>query len=556
MLLTAKIKTLVNTGGPDYNICNQATSALSFTNMSLKMAIGKNSSPTNILVNTTDLSTISGLTFTTFTYGSYDIRFNSFAIDVATSTLQTEIQVFYTGTTNVVTWERFNIFLEISKLGYQSFKNTFELYNYDVGNCTGIGGLTNTVGNDNFEIILTNNTNNLDIYNRQTKTGSSLLSLRRPFSDDIFVYNMIGTQGYITYSVNSVLIGSGDSCKLVSPNDNLITQNITLFNAEFCETQLMCFNKVWFYNLVTGYSSANTCNNCTNNISNSTATYYIDASLVSVFKIGGVPHFLYEFMDNTITIDVLNYKSEILENDEYDETVTYALWTADNTQFLNPVELVFVPSQIGDNILIFTNVFNYEISGGMDTIDLYKCVTNYDLPTCNWWTIEAKEDCQQYLFTNCRNQSTVVIVQLMNADKSFQDLSTSTVLAFGTLDLSFQTDGIYLIKIENVDASGVKYYSLPIFCSLQNCILNFLDKVICNRPSIINCKEEDHYNFNALIANVHIYFLLLNQELNYNYIYSTISADKVEELYTLKTFIDRFAEYCEASDSPCLPCNK
>lgn len=554
MLLTAKIKTLVSTGSPDYNICSQATSALSFTNMSFKMAIGKNSSTTNILVNTTDLSTISGLSFITYTYGNYDIRFNTFVIDTATSTLQTEIQIFYTGTSDIVTWERFNIFIEISKAGYQSFKNTFELYNYDVGNCSGIGGLVDTIGNDSFEIILTNNSNNLDIYGRQTKTGSSLLILRRPFSDDIFIYNMIGTQGYITYLVNSILIGSGDSCKLISSDDNLVTQNILLFNDEDCETDLMCLHKIWFYNLVTSFNSANTCNNCTNNISNTTASYYIDASLVSVFKIGGVPHFLYEFMDNTITIDVLNYKSEVIENDEYTETVTYSLWTADDTQFLNPVDLVFVPSEIGDNILVFTNLFNYIIGAGPDTIDLNKCIITYDLPTCNWWTIESKEDCQQYLFTNCKNSGTSVTIQLLNNDKTFTDISTTSVGAFSTLDLSFEVDGIYLVKVQSGGES--QYYSLPIFCSLQSCILNFLDKIICNRPSLINCKEEDHYNFNALIANAHTYFLLLNQELNYNYIYSTISADKVEELYTLKTFIDRFAEYCEASDSPCLPCNK
>lgn len=553
MLLTAKIKTLTDTGAPDYNICGQASSALSFTNMIFKMSISKSGGVTQSLVNTIDLSTVSGLIFATYTYGSYDIRFNSFVIDTVTSTLQTDIQVFYTGTTNVVTWEKFNVFIEVSKTGYQPFLNTFEFYNYDVGNIQAVVGLTDTIGNEDFEIILTNNTNNLDIYNRQTKTGSSLLVLRRPFTNEIHAYNMIGSQGLISYDTINGNIGGGNSCIVIDGEDLIVNQTITLFNSESCSTGKMCLSKVWFYNLTTSYNSVETCDGCTNNLSETTASYSIDASLVSVYKIGGVPFFLYEFMNNKIIIEILNYKSEIIESDEFPETVTYALWIANPSSFLNPVDLVFVPSEIGDNILKFTNYFNYEDTGIY--IELYICTTVYDLPTCNWWTIESKEDCREYVFTNCRSIDTIVTVQLLDSNKVFQDISTVTVTGFDTLDLSFATDGIYMIKVL-ISGSEYKYYSLPIYCLLQTCYLSFLDKVLCNKVSLENCNEVDHYNFNAFLINSHTYFLLLNQEFNYNYIYDTISADKVLELYTLKTFIDRFAEYCEASDSPCIPCSQ
>jgi hypothetical protein len=552
MLLTAKIKTLVSTGSPNYDICNQATSALSFTNMLFKMTISKNGGTTQTLVNTTDLSTVAGLTFATYTYDNYDITFTSFTIDAASSTLQANIEVFYTGTTNKVTWEKFNVILEISKTGYISYLNIFEFYNYDIGNTTGTTGLTSSVGNNDFEIILTDIANNLDIYNRQTKTGSALLTIRRPFSDEVHIYNMSSTEGTITYSTINGVIGSGQNCFIVEPNDILVQQDVVLFNGQSCSSTSMCLNKVWFYTLNTSYSKDNnSCNNCVNNILNTTASYSIDASLVSVFNINGVPYFLSEFMTNSIFINVLNYKSEIIEDDEYVETVTYALWTSNSSQFLTPVDLVFIPSEIGSNVLSFVNSYYY------GTQELYKCLTNYELETCNWWTIEPKEDCNKYLFTNCRNSITNVVIQLMDDNKVFQDLSAPVpVAAFSTLDLSFDVDGIYLIKVIPISGS-TQYYSLPIYCSLQNCILDYLNKILCNKPTLDNCKkDEDHYNFNALMLNAHTFFLLLNQELNYNYIYTTIPQAKITELYTIKTFIDRFAEYCEKSDSLCIPCNQ
>jgi len=554
VLLTGKIQTLTNSGAPDYNICGQAATALSLVNLNFKLDIAKDGTYVN-LVNTSDLSTVAGLVFDTHTFGNYDIKFTSFVLDLATSTFQAKIEVFYTGTTDVVTWERFNVILTTSKTGYVPFTNVFEFYNYDIGNVSGVVGLVDTTGNQDFNIILTNHTNNLDIYGNQTKTGSNFLTLRRPFSSEIYVYNMIGTQGNIEYFTPDGIFGSGNYAKTSTNNDVYIEQVITLPNSEDCTTGQNVSSKEWFPKLVSGYSSENTCEDCSNNISNTNASYYIDATNTSVFNLHGVPCFLSEFMDYQIKIEVLNYNSEIIHNNSYIETVTYALWTADSSQFLTPVVYTFVPSEIGANVIKFTERYFYD--NGSEDIELKSCYESYNFNTCNFWTVTAKETCGQYTFKNCSLSSIILTVQLLDENKVFQDISTNTVLTMASLDITFATDGIYMLKVNTgtVEIPVLKYYSLPSYCALQTCMLNYLNSILCNKPSITNCDEESHYNFNALLANAHTYFLLLNEEMNYNYIYSTITEAKINELYTLKTFIDRFTEYCEASESPCQDCN-
>lgn len=549
MLLTGSINTLTNDGAPDYNICGQATSLLSLTNINFKLAIAKDGESV-VLVDTTDLSTVSPTTPVSSTFGNYDIILSAFAVDTATSKFQAEIEVFVTGTSDVVTWEKFNVILQISKSGYQSFTNVFEFYNYDVGNATGIVGFTTTTGNQDFSIILVNNTNNLDSYSRQTKAGSHFITLRKPFTNHLFAYNMIGTQGSVTYYDDNLdIIGTGNSCTVTSEESYNITQKIVLFNNEECESEVMTLKSVWFPVIQMSVTGGLSCDECVNNVNPSTASFYVDASLMSIYNLAGVPMFPMEFTEFSITENIVNYNSEILSSNEEIIALTYAAWIADGSVFLTPNDYIFTPSQIGDNVVNFVTLYGY------DTIEIYKCEDNYKLSTCNWWKVDATEECNVYKVSNCAGTAIDVTVQKLNETQTFDDLSTVNILAYEDTNITFEEDGIYMLKVvKTVDlVTTTQYYSLPIYCSLKECLLKYLKKVICTDITD-NCVPEDNVNFNSLISNVHTYFLLLNEELNYNYIYTTISAEKITELYTLQTFIDNFTKYCEDSDSPCTNC--
>lgn len=555
MLLTGKIKTLTNDGAPDYNICSQASAVLSMTNMTFIMTLSKSNGANYVLVTTSDLSSYvaSGLPIT-YTYGNYDIKFSDFDLDTVNGAFQAKLEVFYTGTTDVVTWEKFNITLQIAKTGYQSYLNTFELYNYDVGNTTGTAGLSGaSVGNTDFEIFLVNNTNNLDTYGRQTQVSSKFIGLRRPFTDEIHFYNMIGTQGTISYSDVDGVIGMGGHLLIHEEGEIYVEQTISV-STDSCTTNLMMLTEVWFPSFIPSFSSADTCDGCTNNIAITTASYYRDATLVVVYRINGASYFLSEFMTEKITIEVLNYKSEIINTHTDTSSLDYATWIATPAVFLTPTDWNFTPAEIGQNVLSFTDLFCYE---GGDTQELYKCLENFLLETCNWWRVETTDTCSKYKITNCSDAVLIVVLQQMQEDKTFTDLSTNEIDPMDSLELSFAVDGIYVLKATSTHITGTAYYTLPVFCNLQTCFLSKLQETLCNKVTEGNCLEQKHYDFNVLVINTHTYFLLLTEELTDDeFIYASLSSAKVDSLYDLKTFIDRFEEYCSSSENPCAPCNE
>ena len=557
MYLTGHILTLANSGAPDYNICGQATTILDFVNTTFKLNISKGGSVATTLINTNDLSTLNlgTLPYGVINYGDYDINFISFARNNTTNSYRVELQVYVAGTTNVVTWEKFNISIEIQKSGYQSYLNSFELYNYDIGNDATLGYVNNT----DFDIILTNNTNNLDVYGNQTKTGSKLITLRRPFTNEVHFYSMIATQGNIEYYdtiTGLILLGTGKSGTIVSEETIDITQTIELTNTESCSDADVANKVIWFPIFSVKYISDPTCGDCTNTLAETTVSYTSDASTTGVFKINNTNYFLHQFMSEKVLIETFDYLGNSIDDNTTTINLTYAAWTSNPATFLTPVDYVITPSTIGDNVIKVTHTYNAIAANSSIIQVLHKCLNEYLLSTCNWWTVTENEECNSYTVNNCSADVISVELQKLNDDKTYTIISTTAVDPFENLVLEFALDGIYMLKVQKDGDPDTEYYSLPVYCALKDCFLKYLQTVLCNKPSSENCNEKDYYTFNAFLINAHTYFLLLNQEFNYNYIYSTISAEKTAELYTLKTFIDRFAEYCQSSNSPCIPCNQ
>lgn len=550
MLLTGKINTVALNGGV---LCGEPLVNLSLTNIAFRLSLSKAGSSPIELINTADLSTLNVglLPYGINTFGDYDINFTSFAYDVATSTFQLDIKVYYLGTTDVVTWERFNLVLEMSKTGYQSYKNVFEFYNYDVGNVAGTVGLVDTTGNEDFNLVLIENAGNVDSYGIQQKVFSNFLTLRRPFSDEIYFYNLVGTQGGIAFSTTEGQIGSGNSGNVCATDNLLIEQTISL-PTDTCTTEKMAAKKNWKPDFYTSYVSDSSCSEeSINNLVGGTAKYYFDASTTSVFKINGINRFLTEFMEDRIVLNVKNYLSEITDTDEFASTLTYALWTSTPASFLTPVEWMFNINTLGTNTLEFINSYYY---AAVSDIVLLEDTKPYVFNGCSFYTIEATETCGIYTIKNCGVNTLTVVTKKMDSTKTFVQVFNNTILATESLNLTL-VDGVYSLEFTSADFVGTQYFTLPVFCALTTCFLEKLKETLCTPPSETNCENHNHYMFNAFVIDYHTFILLLSEEVNFNYIYSTITAAKIEELYTIQNFIDRLAEYCGDNTTSCKTCN-
>lgn len=542
-----------NTGAPDYNICGQAASVIDQTNLKLVLNLSDGNT-TSLIFSTTDLSTAS-LTPALYTFGDLDLDVIGSGIDAISGLFYIDINFYHTGTTDVTTCDKIFMSINVEKSGYQSYNNVIQLYGYDVGNDTTLGYL----GNTDFNIHLINNTNNLDIYGRQTKAFSKFAVLRQPFTDNVYFYNLVGTQGTIVYKNSTgVQIGTGQYGLICVPLTSCDTNEITIEQTiqvvdidcvllDTCISEITDTTKVWLPKVSNTSSCSEACNDCINDISEVTVSNTIDYLLVTPFNINNVLSFLTEYMTETVEFKLFDFQNIEIDSQITTLTVPYASWILDPAVYLVPTTFVITTPPLGDVKVTIEHKYVCD-----DTV--LSCTETIAFPVCHWWSVNKGIECGDYLVNNCSFDTISVVLQKLNNDKVFEDILTITINPSSTETISLQADGIYMLKVPSRDiVDAFEYYSLPSFCNVEACWLNYLNNVICNKPTD-ECKIPDHYKFNAFLINAHTFFMMLNEEMNFSFIYNSISDERLNNLYTLDSFITRFNEYCNPADSPCIPC--
>lgn len=550
MKLTTHLFSPNNTGAPNYNICGQASSVVSFVNTSFKVSIS-NGTTTQVLVDTANLNGVVTPNTGTYTFGDLDISFTAFAKNAGTGSLTFDMNFYKTGTTDPYTWTKLFLVIEVSKAGYQSYLNTFEIYGYDIGNDVTLG----YTGNPGFDIYLINNTNNINANGNQTKAFSSFSYLRQPFTDNIFIYNMVGTQGNITYydSVSGLEIGNGKSTKvcvlpdLCNNNGISVKEKIQVYDGntllDTCEITIAVPPVIWLPKVSNVSSCPDACNDCVNNISQLTIQTTIDYENVTPFKLNNTLVFLSQFMSEGTTYQLIDFQGALIDSIVTPYTITYAAWIINKAPFLVPIEFVITTPPLGDTKVIITHFLE----------NLILCNETLIFKVCNWWTVTKGTTCGDYVFNNCSNTDISIVLQKFNNDKTFTDISTLLVLAYTNTTISLQADGVYMVKVPSRDVVGdYDYYSIVSYCLVEECWLAYLDKVMCCKVTD-DCAANDNYKYTAFLITVQSFFMALNEEFNFSFIYSLIDADKLETLYMLDSYITRLAEYCEA-DGSCSPC--
>ncbi len=544
-----------NTGSPDYNICGQASSILSMTGTTFIVSISDGTTTQNLLT-TSNLAGGLSPVYGTYTFGDLDVNFSNIAVNTGTGSIKLLMDFYKTGTTDPCTWRKLYLTITVEKAGYQSYTNAIQIYGYDIGNDTTLS----ISGNTDFDIYLINNTNNLDILGKQTKAFSKFAVLRQPFTDNVYFYNLVGTQGTITYTdtTSGDTIGTGnyglvcvrpDAC---ANNSLSIKQTIKVFDStcvlkDTCETTQAIDSVVWTPTVTSTSTCPDACTDCVNDISEVIVSTTIDYTNVTSFQLDGVLVFLTEFMDESTIFTLIDYTGAELDTSTSTSSVTYAAWIIDPASYLVPISYRIITPPLGDTTVNIIHKF-------FSDSDLIVCDEDIKFKTCHWWSVNKGEKCGDYTITNCSADDISVILQKFNSDRTFSDIATITVGASLTETISLQADGMYMLKVPSRDAVDTfEYYSLANFCNVEACWLNYLNNVICNKPTD-DCKIEDHYKFNTFLINAHTFFMALNDEFNFSFIYTFIDDDRIDNLYTLDSFITRLTEYCNPSDSPCIPC--
>ena len=447
-------------------------------------------------------------------------------------------------------WDKTNIQIEVSKAGLYSYSKTFEVYGYDLGD-TEANILGNTTQNPAFRIYMIENNNNVN--GEQTLAYANLIAYRKPFTNKIFYYDAVSSGGDKIYTASSGATISGndgyfcDGAIDITQVNNVY--NIIACNRVLVDTCTYVKSVGVNTNVATPFNTEVDCNDCPEDSTEcceecdtlveveNTATTYIAYENLSLYWVNDIQ--VYPFNLQELTYNLYDYNGVLIQ------TLTY-------NYGINPPTFVYDFTTTRLSNFIIPEVGDYLLEVILTTPDLRTCTHTYKIKNCNWYEVEQIE-CNQYKVHNRSFDPITLTINKLNDDREFELVSTHELDLLSYYSVTLDTDGIYTF---NVTRDTVTYtYIVIVYCNLKACLLDKLQHLICANENNL-CKSQDYYDFNALVLNAHTYFAMLNNEYNFNFIYTALTPNKLEELYQINDFITRFEEYCLECDPNCEDCAK
>ena len=531
MKLRTHILYPIDSGSPDYNICNRDLDIVNNTIVKLILKVDNFT-----IINTNNLA---GLAFplpsvttleNNITINSVDMEFGScLVVDINLPNISSSTTVEF----------------EIKAVGYLSFKNIFKVFGYDIGN----NPLANNVHgqpinyNEEFNIILINELNNI-VDNKQTKAYSSFIKIKEPFTNNIYLFKNNSSQGITKYyDYENNLLGSQDNLFLSLCNKdciNLYQENLLIGvdndngacgcnNNEVvssCQTPLI---EVCKNNFIVNHNTQISCNDCSDNIiTNETNNKAItDINYNELLPIYINDTWTYPYNEQELTYNLFNSSGILVSTQSFNYNINppYFIFNPFNYEFTNFNNLDF-----GDYLL--------EVI--LETPNLFKSIKRYEFKSCNWLNVE-KINCNKYQINNQSFDDLTIFITKMNNDKLFIEYKTVIVNKLTNFEINFEKDGIYKIytKRDNKEYNII----IPTFCNLQNCLVGFIQKNICN-PCTTDIAKQDIYNFNTVLLSSFFVFSLIHNKNYINNIFEIIDNNILEDLFQLQVLIDRSEQYC------------
>lgn len=525
-----------NTGAPDYNICGQGSSVLSMNNTSCTLSVED-----EVLFTTTNLLTVNPSTPAAI--GSTGLIFESFNRNVVTGAIIIKIS-------GINVYDEKNLTLNLERGGFYSFTNSFKLFGYDLGNESG-----SSTGNPNIHINLINKTNNTDIYGLQSKTFSKFITYQKPFTNKTLIYNLVGTTGTISYFNTDTLqgIGGGQNASICSTNNLNISQNIIVNNIDCeiydtCTSDLNTTQSIWFPPVNKSYYNNKNCTTeCISNLDLNTFELNLDYSSVSVYKIDGDSVWLFspdspsQTLYEQFVFELYDYNGVVIETSTVNVTNFYSVFVS------NPS--IITPTIFSFNLPVFGEVVakvKYQILKESDDSVLIECTKIQNFESCNYWKVINGDNCGDFKFLNCSSYEGELNIYQLQDDKTFSLISTVTIDSFSTIDISLASDGVYTYVFQNKDLDTEETYVIFNYCNFKSCYFEYIKKVMCT-DICEDCNKKGYYDFNSFSLNAQLFLSLMNSENAFNYFYTAIDTDKIDELYDIKSTMNRLNEYCNKS---------
>ncbi len=417
------------------------------------------------------------------------------------------------------------------------YKNTFEVYGYDLGNSA------LATGNPDFNIYFVIDDNDWDqsfgpSFYRPGQYADAIY-IRKPFTDQVYLYDNTTATGDITWNVNNHIISTR--------NGRIDSEESVTF--EVTKTR---------YRYTTTTTS-------TNSVITVDANRYIYEQHSQEFTSDPFPlivklstHTNHPVKnEKSDTIVFIDYNQAIFNKDDievnpYDfdrlniGVYTYAgiqlaFHTVDfSPEDYNPYDnvLEFYPPEEGD-YLVIADLLSYNYSGDL----IRSCKVQSEIHVDNWLEITDLK-CNGTLIDNKSFEESTINQYILedNFGKfSFKLVNTITVPRLESLTIIPSKDGIYKYEISNPEHDPAIIVQ-PYHCNILMCFKEVQDQIIAQ--PLCDFEGKNFTQFNAIMA----VFLKYLERLQGHYIdnpyLDPLTADQLNDLYTTQQLFGKLEEYC------------
>lgn len=549
------------------------------------------------ILNTTDINAVAFPIIASLP----DNNFLVFEKNVTGTLVTFELGIFPIGTYPAA-YTEMPLYVKIEKSGYETYENSFVFYDYDFGNdVDDTPPITNNV-EVNFSLIEINAS--YDGTN-QTLPYSDFVAFRRPFTDEVRFYNLTSSQGSYTYTDETGAVISTQKNGFFTRKETVVIKQSVDINGTVCDNELEVLEQtnipVFDVNISVGIKCQE--DNQEEDIEyistagQNYAEINLDISNLSAYNRNdneyyannwwALEYLLYDFQGNLVDSKLYNFDSfdvnyplvfssiDYRFNFQLTEEGDFILKTSlkqigkigdtlfegdlivDNYyQILTNSGSDFIPAgaATNDNGIVFA--YNGEPftwgSGSLVALDAIVTTSRYSkIKGCNRYAVQ-RSTCDGWKILNNSVENLIVAVYQMESDSSFSVVTGMSALSLpllSSITVTFPTDNIYKIVLTDIDGN-LSTFVIPSFCNLQTCFADTVKELVCTtskKPTKDICAAV--YDFNAFAITAFTYFNIINKDYDFNKIYDSLSPDDVKALYDLKTFLDKFKEYCGVCDN-------
>lgn len=236
--------------------------------------------------------------------------------------------------------------------------------------------------------------------------------------------------------------------------------------------------------------------------------------------------------NSTLTYQLYNYGGTLVD------TLVYSIDNSipvDNTA----LTYTYTPNLIGDYTLT-TTLENCCTS----------CINTTIIHSCDYIKI-TEADCHSYVISNCST--------LTAKDSYFTltDLDNNVITTYnniplvhgGSVTIATPQDGVYKVLIKNNSLVTIETYIIIDICVISTCIIKRIQDIFCSDDCGCHkvdcnnyCKERDELNrINLLWLDLQS---RINREYRLNSFYTVLPSDELDRLRSMKDNIDKLLTYC------------